>query len=793
MVVDGEDPLGAARARTLDATRQFALVDQNDDEDARPMAALSPLTQSLAPRLFTLSALLPLSRSLLISRAKTIHTTLASGETRAEQEFRALRYPQTEPDHSIFEDGSDDYANMSLPRETPAVAQGDWASSRALEDLVAEGREKYEEARAVLAEMQDMKIPIRLRRRYASGALNGLRRALATEWNEPALPDSDRDPFYVFDLWFEHMAPANFSMLAYWRQGHSAQERARFYPRLVPIRSLAEYVVRSSEAPPKLLEHMLLAATRKGYYSLLARLVTTRLAHLYGAEEMSRFLDQLEAEGVAHALKVEDFEQKDYVVAYSAQLWGNAIRKQCNDRHIRDALALLRAAVARQIQLDQFTFRYVLGIVRNDPRAVEEVIALSGDPDLKGAKVGEVLGDANVEHIPPMTGRRSLEENLDIATHYLHVRALAPGSGVTAARAILPLFELAYAVPKTRRLAILQALHSRAHSLGTLPDVLHAHMLFNLRRRRPADVLATFIRYFHPASVPQDIIRERLWNSWANLRVRQLIMLPDKFEPDRQVQALAWGALAHLSRDAKLFEELYSRLLAAADHVRMRDSVSPEAFRHFIGPTGPRLPPHVRTHEFAQRVLRDMSSRGIKPTVRVHATAAIAYLRDGVMDAFTSHVAAMFDLCRAELNEAENWVVQRRLREARHGGVAELLGVAPRVKAFAEARTVLERLWAEEQYEDALGWQRQITPSALLIRIRDFETWEARWKSRSGRVDTADDEARFDAEVLGGAWLGSSELSNQTAGIEDIEAEEPEGFEGHDEEEQERRSSHTLR
>ncbi|KZV60109.1 hypothetical protein PENSPDRAFT_760194 [Peniophora sp. CONT] len=759
------------------------------------MAALSPLTQSLASRLFSISALLPLSRSLLLSRAKTIHTTLASRETRAEQEFRALPYPQTQPDHSVFEDISDDYADASLTGENAVTTrQGDWASSRALEALVSGGRGKYEEARAVLAELQDMHVPIRPRRMYAYAALNGVRRALASERDE-TVAASDRDPFFVFDLWFEHLADANVLMLSYWRTSPPGLREAPWNYKIAPLRNLFEHIVRDSQTPPKLLEHILLAATRKGYYAFLARLVTTRLAHLYDAEQMARFLDQLSSVATAHAFKIKDHEQVDYVEAYSAVLWANAILKQCNDHHISDALALLRAAVARNIRLSKFTFRYVVGVVRDNPGAVEEVVALSGKPNLQGAKLREVLGDTNNEDLPKINVRRSLEENLDIATHHLRMRSVAPGSGIGVARAILPLFQLAYGAPKTQRRHILQALHSRAYSLGTLQDVLHAHMLFNLRRRKPANVLAVYRRYFHPASVPYDLMRMQLRDSLANRRVNQLITLPDKLEPGRQIQALAWGALAHLTRDAALFEELYSRLLAAADHVRMRDYVSPEAFHHFIRPTGRRLPEHVRTHEFAQRVLADMDRRGIEQTVRVHGAAAGAYLSDGVMDGFTSHVDTMFEKCRAQLDKTDRWIVRRRLREARQGGVAELLGVALHTKAYDEARALIQRLEEQEEFEDTLGWKRLDPPPVLLDRMRDLLAAEARQKRRRGIVDSVEDLAKMNAEAPGGAWLGNGDsfpvsepVSEQTPVVQ-----EPEGAEEFDEDEEHERRGGRVR
>ncbi|VDB90959.1 unnamed protein product [Peniophora sp. CBMAI 1063] len=617
-----------------------------------------------------------------------------------------------------------------------------------------------------------MQIPITSRRRYALGARNGLKRALALKWNGN-LPASDRDPFFVFDLWWKHVPAASRSLREFWRRDPAERDGDWSNFSLVPIRQLFEYVVRCSESPPELLEHVLIAATRKGYFAFVARLVTTRLAHLYNAEQMARFLDQLSAQAIEHALWNKDDEQMDYVKTYSARLWGNAIRKQCNDHHVSDAIALLRAAAERNIQLDHFTYRYVLGVVRDDAQAVKEVISLSDEPNLAPAKVGEILGDTSVEQIPSIYDWRSIEENLDIATHHLRVRSLAPGSGVTVARALLPLFYLAYHARKPQRRLILQALHSRGHSLGVLPDVLHAHILFNIRRRKPSDALAAFRRYFHPGCVPMDIIHTRLQDTLANHRVNQLIVLPDKFEPDRQVQALAWGALVHMTRDAKSFEELYARLLSAADHVRMRDTISPEAFQHFIRPMGSRLPPHVRTHEFAQRVLRDMSERGIEPSIRVHAAAAGAYLCDGVMDGFTSHIDAMFDLCRAQLDGADTQIAQRKLREARQGGVAEVLGVAFYAKAYEEARMVVDRLDVQEQSEAALGWKPLQPPSILLDRIRDLQVAEARKQRWHGLVDTAIDATRLNAEVPGGAWLGSASDLSELEGTPVIE--EPDG------------------
>ncbi|EIM89220.1 uncharacterized protein STEHIDRAFT_154898 [Stereum hirsutum FP-91666 SS1] len=477
-----------------------------------------------------------LNSRFLLNPAYVPSRTFSDGDTPGKVAFRAVHYPDTHPDPSLFEDEDEEYASISLPlksHHTASIPTGHPCDP--LSRLVQV--QNFREAENIRSELVSMGIPIVPRTRYFRAALHVL--------NDPNNPNR----YASFLNWFSLVIPAKASRSPYL----NTITRRLFFNSAIPLDVAVDFG---------------LICASKGYAPLVGQTVVGHIARYAEFSVTRRFLHEFydafkgcEVETHPHSLRSR--------VEKRSRWWSYAIRTQCFARRPQQALELLREAYTLRIAINQHTVEYVVNS-----------LAAEGETELldQMEAIGYTFNNPSVpltRALLTISKDRPVEDNIAIALRILSQKHMSVTS-------LIPFFEIYSPESDRRNPNILAApeinmLRTKAYrfSLNALSWVIHAEMIYHHRRSEWKHVLHLYHKYFHHISVPEDIVQRLLYRRYHFSAKRQIqprrngalpmsvelatFNIPHKLWADGYITSLAWNAIVRLTRTEREVHMLFGR------------------------------------------------------------------------------------------------------------------------------------------------------------------------------------------------------------------------------------------
>ena len=603
----------------------------------------------------------------------------------AAQALARIPYPRIEPDHSIFEDLSDEYSLQGNAASTSI------SSSTPVETLLQAVKDKqWEHADALRRELTETGASIPHHRCFEDAALS----ALSTHSPE------------LFAAWLElipdfhaHGKPRQFRSLRarLFADAPANLESIMSFALITTDKRLGRYVCTQAAAnvvryaPPQVAQEFLFELRRR----MLVKAVGKR------------------SQGRARRIK---------------ELFSVAVRTQASAGRLDHAVALLQVARNEGISISGFTYTMLLQrlSLAGDGTRFQAVQALT--PAHVLAELSVASAQTPTENSPsisispasPAARLRALGNSIKCSSY----RRRVPTSSTSLSTLDLSQFIHDYTThrppstsPRSLQLNAIELLRRRASRAGThaTSTFALAEMLAHHRRHEHREVLSGFMRSFHVVGVPTDtplyadVPAESCTKASSGTR--------GKLWPGRKHTALAWSAMVSLKvaqgstpeHGQKLVDALYAELLAQAHAPRTASHVVDSAhFTAFLAAFA-----RARGPPGAAQIMRDMHTLALAPpaahwavVLRALAERGAAVQVWGLLDAMegpqdaggfpeagiATHTAVLKGFVRAE-RVAEAREVARRIG-ARYGYVR---GARARTEEALRGLEALERRLEEER------------------------------------------------------------------------------------------------
>ncbi|KAF7983426.1 hypothetical protein HWV62_21673 [Athelia sp. TMB] len=602
----------------------------------------------------------------------------------AAQALARIPYPRIEPDHSIFEDLSDEYSLQGNAVSTSA------SSSTPVETLVQAVKDKqWEHADALRRELVETGTSIPHHRCFEDAALS----ALSTHSPE------------LFAAWLElipdfhaHGKPRQFRFLRarLFADAPANLESIMNFAFITTDKHLGRYVY--TQAAANVVRHAPPQVAHEFLFELRRRMLVKAVGK--------------HSQGRARRIK---------------ELFSVAVRTHASAGRLDHGVALLQAARKEGISISGFTYTMLLQrlSLAGDGTRFQAVQVLT--PAHVLAELSAAYAQTTTESSPPISissaspaaRLRALNHSIKSPSH----RRRAPSSSTSLSTHDLSQFIHEYTIhrppssPRSLQLNAIELLRRRASRAGARAAATFAlaEMLAHHRRHAHREVLSAFMRSFHVVGVPTDTSLHV--DAPVESSAKTSLGARGKLWPGRKHTALVWSAMVSLKvaqgstpeHGQKLVDALYAELLAQAHAPHTAShTVDSAHFTAFLSAFA-----RVRGPPGAARIMSDMHALALAPhaahwaiVLRALAERGAAEQVWGLLDAMegpqgangfpeasiATHTAVLKGFVRAE-RVAEGHEVARRIG-ARYGYVR---GARARTEEALKGLEALERRLEEER------------------------------------------------------------------------------------------------
>ncbi|GBE83987.1 hypothetical protein SCP_0510460 [Sparassis crispa] len=504
---------------------------------------------------------------------------LLSQETPAVLELKKQPYPSSPLDSSVFEDMNADYGYEAVAPPTPARRP-----CNLLVQLVKD--QQYADVEQVYAELLEMGVEIRPSSVYYDMALR-------------ALEDPDKSPharMMAFTKWWSLVPPI--------------MHRYR-----VNVTKVQEIILEQNPFPdPLLIAWFTVISASKGYAYLFGVRAVTLVVRYADPSFSSSFLYTLHQTTLQWLQSLAPRKRERYEPLYEQlfQEWyAFAVRQHCMTGRVDAAVALLRDARSRNVNIDNFTYDFLKGKLRRrrdsinlllveqfqrtdvpsglNPTVSRPPLDLLEEPSLY--ELDRTVSPTPFDSVKDssatwalrywsFSGEKSLVSALRDLRHSM-TNSRYPNP-VTFAE-----FMDAYrASGRSVALGILRK-QSYSNSFATASWWALSEMMYHYRRQEYALVLLAYAHHFHLVGIPAwlsqhlSTLEKLAQDSRYGRRVIPLYPVPQKHWPMSQHTSLVWRAVVELTAETSgalesLYQELLSQVAASQGAVTTGSLMKPE-------------------------------------------------------------------------------------------------------------------------------------------------------------------------------------------------------------------------
>ncbi|KIJ58892.1 hypothetical protein HYDPIDRAFT_101797 [Hydnomerulius pinastri MD-312] len=516
-----------------------------------------------------------------------------------------MPYPNTQPDLSVFEDMSEEYASVSTLGTqvfTPLT------SSEALASLVSEGN--FKAAETLRKEMISHHIPITLNALYLRAALNAI-----TERRSKGMAKERLD---AFEAWLSLIPDRHESWLSFY--------------------AIRERMFRAMDHLNISLVHRFgLVLASKGYF--------TGDAALQAASTLARHARPAVTEN--YLRKLED-RCRDYHLRTGRSMpvdcllppFDLAIRTQALAGRSGAALQLASTAQKRGLRVSDFTLYIVAKHAPDQHHATDKIRTIYPTWSMQPTQ----FSDESINEVPHTDTSTTISS---LATHLRSLRKAFKSSSPPSPYALIHFITSYQALGRTRAPVLLRSL-AYHHSSKSAATWAFAEMLHFRARREYIQTLLVFAQHFHLVGVPRTtllyLIRgphgRRMREEGLGRLVSPAYPMQEKLWPSPHHTAVVWETLVRLVPKADR-ERLYKLLLQLVAQSKQEEppyDKPPERTSLSLPPTtydAAHFSPFIsmwaarRNPEKASEVLKDMVSLGIEPGMVQWSIVARGYAQHG--------------------------------------------------------------------------------------------------------------------------------------------------------------------